>query len=410
MVGKRICGPQISCLVLTFALLGCGTAAARPSEDKVVQSFEREIKEKASAVDSIKSELVKGRRHLAELDQRAGDYQERIGQLELNLALADAYLNGLADRIALLESDIDSLRHRTDSTAARLAERKQRLRQRVRSMYMTQDRSFFEILLQSGSLADALTKVRYFQELMAYDTLLVHTIDSTRQRLERQTDTLEGRRRELEAARRDKEDEQQTMSAEKESHRIMLDRVRDEKKAYLAMMRELETAQKQIELIIKQLEKKKAAALARAKPKEREASTAAATGFARLKGKLPWPAKGTIVREFGKIVHPVYQTVTMNPGVDIAIDAGTQVAAVSAGTVVYIGRMRGLGNLVVVDHGGDYLTIYARLDEVTVSMDQKVVEGGVVGQAAKDSDTGKPVVHFEVRQSTEALDPREWLE
>jgi septal ring factor EnvC (AmiA/AmiB activator) len=71
--------------------------------------------------------------------------------------------------------------------------------------------------------------------------------------------------------------------------------------------------------------------------------------------------------------------------------------------------MRGLGKLVIVDHGG-YYTTYARLEEALVTKDGKVEPGTVLGLVGESQTFEEPKLHFEIRKSTEAMDPAEWLE
>src|SRR5207247_9183979 len=85
----------------------------------------------------------------------------------------------------------------------------------------------------------------------------------------------------------------------------------------------------------------------------------AAVGFGTLKGRLPWPTEGRIVTGFGAQVHPRFGTRTFRNGVDIEAAVGRDVSAVHAGHVVYTGWFKGYGNLIIVDHGNEYYTLYA---------------------------------------------------
>jgi len=124
---------------------------------------------------------------------------------------------------------------------------------------------------------------------------------------------------------------------------------------------------------------------------------------------VPWPIDGPIVGRFGKIVHPVYKTVTTNKGIDIEAAPGRSVKCVASGDVLYIGTMRGLGKLVIVDHGSEYLTIYANLDQIAVSTGQRLNAGSTVGIAGAGDEENGSQVHFEIRKSTDSLDPLNWL-
>jgi septal ring factor EnvC (AmiA/AmiB activator) len=99
----------------------------------------------------------------------------------------------------------------------------------------------------------------------------------------------------------------------------------------------------------------------------------------------------------------------MNTGIDIAASHGEKVHCVASGKVAYVGWMRGLGKLVIVDHGG-YYTTYARLEEAQVVKDDIVAAGAVLGLVGEPNPFDPPKLHFEIRKSTEAMDPVEWLE
>ena len=179
--------------------------------------------------------------------------------------------------------------------------------------------------------------------------------------------------------------------------------MRSQKDAYVKTIRELEAAEREVEGIVAALEKSR-----RAKPRSAWEKSLNAT-FEKERGSLPWPVKGAVVAEFGKVVHSVYKTVTNNTGIDISADKGEAVYCVASGKVVYVGWMRGLGRIVIVDHGG-YYTTYARLDEAKVAKDQKISAGAEVGEVGEPNPFDPPKLHFEIRKSTEAMDPEEWLE
>jgi septal ring factor EnvC (AmiA/AmiB activator) len=120
--------------------------------------------------------------------------------------------------------------------------------------------------------------------------------------------------------------------------------------------------------------------------------------------------QGPIVKEFGRIVHPVYKTVTMSVGVDIQTSVGESVACVAPGRIDYVGRMRGYGKFVIVNHTSGFLTIYTHLDSVAVAKDQPVESGEILGTVGETGSLEGSRLHFEIRKSTEALNPREWLE
>lgn len=131
--------------------------------------------------------------------------------------------------------------------------------------------------------------------------------------------------------------------------------------------------------------------------------------FRLLEGTLPWPAPGAMLRPFGTVRHPRFGTETPHPGWDIGVEPGSGVTAVAAGRVVFSRRFGGYGPTVVIDHGGRYLSVYARLAAATVPEGTEMLPGGEVGFSSEADDQGKSFIYFEIRHQGLAVDPARWL-
>lgn len=128
---------------------------------------------------------------------------------------------------------------------------------------------------------------------------------------------------------------------------------------------------------------------------------------------LPWPAQGKVISQFGKEYRADLNTWIFRDGIKIAAAYGAPVRASADGSVIYAGPFRSYGNVVIMDHGKGFFTIYGFLREITVAVGDKVSELGQVGMVGKDtqssSGTGQSAVYFEIRQGTTAVDPLQWL-
>ena len=132
-------------------------------------------------------------------------------------------------------------------------------------------------------------------------------------------------------------------------------------------------------------------------------------GFAKKKGKMPYPTKGHIEVAFGKVLNPKFNTVTFQKGLDIRAPENTEVTAVAGGKVVHAGPFRGYGNLVIVDHGDGYHTLYAHLASLAKAVGDEVEEGQGVGAVGDTGSLKGAYLYFEVRESGKPVDPKEWL-
>jgi lipoprotein NlpD len=117
-----------------------------------------------------------------------------------------------------------------------------------------------------------------------------------------------------------------------------------------------------------------------------------------------WPvAAGAVSSEFGPRGH------THHDGIDISSPEGTPVRAARAGRVLYSDRLRGYGNLIIVEHDGGYATVYAHNRENRVTTGTAVRQGDVIGAVGQSGKTSGPNLHFEVRKDNIARNPRFFL-
>lgn len=128
---------------------------------------------------------------------------------------------------------------------------------------------------------------------------------------------------------------------------------------------------------------------------------------------LPWPVTGKIISKFGKEYRSDLNTWIFRDGIKISASAGAPVRTVEEGSVIYAGPFRSYGNVVIVDHGKGFFTIYGFLQQISVVVGDKLPQQGVLGTAGKDtqasSGTGRFAVYFEIRQGATAVDPQTWL-
>jgi len=131
--------------------------------------------------------------------------------------------------------------------------------------------------------------------------------------------------------------------------------------------------------------------------------------FEDNKGKLPWPIEGVIVGKFGKTPHPELKGVVKNNlGIDIKAKAKSSVRAVFNGTVVRTFPIPGMDQVVLISHG-EYYSVYARLETVTVKKGQEVKTKDIIGTVITNPEDQQSILHFEIYKQTELQDPAKWI-
>ena len=136
------------------------------------------------------------------------------------------------------------------------------------------------------------------------------------------------------------------------------------------------------------------------------APAAPAGAFAKMKGRLSSPLNGTIAARFGAKRGgdgPSWK------GMFIKAPEGSEVRAVAVGRVVHSGWMRGFGNLIIVDHGGDYLSIYANNQTLLKRVGDAVRAGEPIASAGNTGGNEESGLYFELRHLGKAFDPASWI-
>lgn len=126
---------------------------------------------------------------------------------------------------------------------------------------------------------------------------------------------------------------------------------------------------------------------------------------ARSSSKFSWPVRGTILSHYGAKSNGLF-----NDGINISAARGTTVKAAENGVVAYAGNeVRGMGNLVIIQHSGGWMTVYAHLDSMIVRRGAKVKVGEKIGTVGATGKVDKPQLHFEIRKGTKAYNPSSYL-
>ena len=134
------------------------------------------------------------------------------------------------------------------------------------------------------------------------------------------------------------------------------------------------------------------------------------TLFAKLKGKLRLPARGELVGRFGTKREGVEGSEGVSwKGLFIRAEAGGEVKSVAQGRVVFADWLRGFGNLLIVDHGGQYLSVYGNNEALIKQVGDAVSAGDTVAKIGASGGQAQAGLYFELRHQGKPFDPMAWV-
>lgn len=127
--------------------------------------------------------------------------------------------------------------------------------------------------------------------------------------------------------------------------------------------------------------------------------------FSRLQGKLSWPIQGRILRNFGTQIE---QSELKWDGTVIGAKSGQAVHAVASGRVIFARWLAGYGLLIIINHGGGYMTLYGRNQHIAVNVGDYVKPGEAIATAGNSGGFDHTALYFSIRHNTTALNPSAW--
>ena len=366
-------------------------------------------------------DLQQTQKQLREERQKAADARRREASVLSELEAIDQRLTEKRKQVAALDGRMRRAQGDTElqGEIGRLQKsrsgQEEVLGRRLRALYKLQAQGgVLPIVLSGDDPVTQAVQLRHLTTLATVDARLIREYRVTSEVLADRKSRVETRGKELASLKSEAEQERAEFDQEAAKRRALLSKVQDERAYHDRMVGELSEATRRLEAFIRDLQEKQRRALAKVPPPSRPARPApgdapSGAGFASLRGRLTWPADGRVVAEYGPQVNPRFGTKTFRNGIDIEANEGSNIAAVFPGHVVYTGWFRGYGNLIIVDHGGEYYTVYAHAADIRVTEGDEVKQGQIIGTVGDTGSLQGPRLYFEVRHEGKPQDPAQWL-
>jgi septal ring factor EnvC (AmiA/AmiB activator) len=387
-------------LVLLLSLPAPGGGAPRPGDT---------LKQKKEALGQMRRQLDEARARASAARHREVSLLAELEQMDRTLGRKRAELRRLDGRMVRLETELEALDGRRGRIAEDMVEQQAALGARLRALSVLRARPAPPGWLGEAVEADRARVVDDLGRITRVDVARLTEFGETAERLTARQQAVVRGRRELVALRRAVEAERAAIDEEAARRRSLLAEVRGDRATHERMAAELEEASRRLEALVSKLSRRLATKRAAVRPAEPAGPRPPGVGLGTLRGQLPWPTEGRVVAGFGRQVHPRFGTETFRRGVDIEAEEGASIRAVYAGTVLYRGWLKGYGNLVILDHGAGYYTLYAHASELLVGEGDRVQAGQGIARVGETGSLDGPRLYFEVRYQGRPEDPEQWL-
>ena len=316
--------------------------------------------------------------------------------LDLEIDATSREARALEQQQRVHRQELERLEAARQEQVDRLAEKRDQLADVLRSAYRVDRHSRLKLVLNQDDPARLNRMLAYYEYFNRQHLENISLLRESLQALERTQRGIEQQLTELEHTARQLTETLQRLGVQRQTRVGLMARLDERIGSEEARLEELEKNRADLVRLLERLED----ALA-----DIPADLGSHLGVAQQKGRLPMPAPGRVQHAFGQrrggSLH--WQ------GWLIAAEPGTEVQAVAYGRVAFADWLRGYGLILIIDHGGGFLSLYGNNESLLVEVGDWVEPEGLIAVVGSNPGMSQGL-YFELRKDGKAVDPAAWIE
>lgn len=390
----------------------------RAAEAETSASPAAEVAEKRGDLRELRGQIESLRKELAASEGSRADAADQLKDAEREISVTQRDLHRLAGQRRELQAALRELAGEARTLEARLAGQQAQLERLVHRQYLRGTPDALSLLL-NGDDPNQLARDLYYLGVIGRERrqLLGEIRESLRRKQALAADA-RARADELGEVETRQREQHARLLAQREQRKATLAKISAQISAQRREIGNLQRNEKRLSQLVERLARIIAA---RPKPRPQESTpqrsprpeianshapeALPAGRFAQLKGSLRLPVRGTLANRFGT----VRQEGSTWKGLFIRAATGSEVKAIAGGRVVFADWMRGFGNLLIVNHGDGYLSIYGNNDALLKQVGDAVRGGDDVAAVGNSGGNPESGLYFELRHQGQPLDPLKWV-
>lgn len=432
---SSICPRPFATACVAALLLWAQAAGAQPpakGKGKAVAATP-EIAEKQADLGELRNRIEGLRKELNSSEESKADAADRLREAERQISRLQRELHDLSEQRGQLQKRLQNLEQQSKELGATLQQQQSQLEKLLYKQYLRGTPDSLQLILNGDDPNQVARDLYYLSAIALSRAELMGEIAATLDRKNALAADAKGRADELREVEAQQQQRHAELNKQREERKTLYAQISDKVNAQRKEIGNLQQNEKRLTQLIDRLAKILAAqAAAAAKPKPRpapeEKETARPGGsseparpkpveaenryepvasdgsFARQKGNLRLPVRGAVSGRFGS---PRDGGGTWR-GLFIKAAAGNDVKAIAGGRVVFADWMRGFGNLLIVDHGDSYLSIYGNNDSLLKQVGQAVKGGETIAHVGSSGGNPDSGLYFELRHQGQPIDPMKW--
>lgn len=358
---------------------------------------EKNLSRLKSRIFRLESEAKRLELRLKNIKKDSTKITDELNQLELERAIIAGKVETHELELTQAEVQIGETEKQQLQLREKSTKQQRMIGSRLRQIYKRGNLGYAQLFLKESRLTELINAYHYARILTERDNLLLQDFKETHRQLDAVKDSLNKIQLQAEEARVNMLARQSELKELMDVRTQKLKEIKRKESRQRRLFKELELEREELELMVRRLTEDDA------NPWELRVP------ISKYRRKLSWPANGKILRRFGIISDPEFHTKRPQNGLDIAVPKGKPVRAVYSGRVLYADWFKNYGNLIIIDHGEKITSFYAHCEQLLVAKGDFIERDQVIASSGDSASLEGPMLHFEIREKTKAVDPLKWL-
>jgi len=372
------------CLSALFCLLSAGLSLPAPV---LAENQKEQYRKIQKEMETHKEKLEQAKRHERSVLEDLDSVSRRLSEIEADLKRQHQRVRQTEAEIYKVEKDIVA-------TRGEIQKKKKWLKIRIKAMQRHgQSGDIVFLLTSTDDMAGLMRRWRYLEKISLRERKGIEEYGENLRKLDEKEKRLQTLRAELKRGEERIRLAEASLAEKKKERETLLASVRKEKSTHEKLYRELQESAKRLLEVIRKLDEKE---------------TYEGKGFPALRGSLAWPVNGKVAIPYGSQKDSKFNTPVFRNGIYIKTE-DESVKAVYRGKVVFADWFKGYGNLVIINHGEGYHTLYGNLSETFLKVGDIIKGKDTIGKVGESGMLNAPSLYFEVRYKGKPLDPMQWL-
>lgn len=345
----------------------------------------------STKLNNVQQAIAKQESNIFNTNKARSALEKQLKSDDLIIANAAKAINDTSKRLKITQKKITVLSKEKKLLSSQKIAQEQLLAKQLRSAYTSGQHDYLKLLLNQKQSEKIQRTITYYKYM---NTARINEIEKFKETIAQLVNVT--------AQHQEQIDKLQNLKINQQKQKIKLDKNKESRRKTLTLLGKELLSSKQQLAKLKADEANLAAALQKLTALIRKEIDL--TGLSKLKRKLAWPVKGKLLRSFGSKKQGYLKW----KGVLLGAPIGRQVQTIHNGTVLFSDWLKGYGLLTVIDHGNEYMSLYAHNQTLLKSVGDQVETGEPIALVGQSGGQNRPGLYFEIRHQGKAVNPKRW--